>query len=758
MPVSSPRKTALARLAAVTFFMAFSAAFFAAFFAAERNGFADEGEGLQLYQQRVEPLLRKNCFSCHSHDAKKSKGGLVVDLRSALLKGGESGPAIVPGKPDKSLLISAVMYDELKMPPKGKLGNDDIELLKKWIELGAPVAASKLSSTVPRDVTGGVADQLWSLLPIRRPLPPEVSNRDWPLGEIDRFVLKRLEQAELDPVASADKRTLLRRIYFDLIGLPPTPEEMDAFLSDNSPNAYDNVVDDLLNSQHFGERWGRHWMDVIRYADSVGGGANMVFDNAWKYRDWIIKSLNQDMPYDQFLMKQIAGDLLPAEDDKQKTDQIIATGFFAIGRKELPEYDKDKLRMDVIDEQLDTLGKSMLGLSLGCARCHDHKFDPITTMEYYALAGILESTEVVSPPTGGPISTWVTVNLPDKSGSAIAVREAKNVVDAQIRIRGEENNRGEKVVRGFLNALPHTSPPPSKTSSGRLELGQWVAAADNPLTSRVMVNRIWLWLMGKGLVTTPDNFGVRGQLPTHPLLLDSLASKFIDDDWSVKKMVRRIVLSRTYQLSSRVDDDSVKRDPENSLYWRHPRKRLQAEIIRDAMLAASGQIDRTQFGKTLTFGGRLDEGKEKKLNSDPWRRRSVYLPQYREDKQVDIMMAFDGPHPSMVTGQRARTTVPTQALYLLNSPFVMEQATAMADRLLSAKDIDDGERITLAYRIAVGRPPTEKELEQDRDFLKQIESAAAVAASTTDAADNRRQAWMSLCHTILISNEFLFVE
>jgi len=733
-------------------------------------------EDIEFFEKRIRPVLVEHCYQCHSAEAaraKRLKAELRLDSRAGMQRGGASGPAIVPGKPGESLLISALQHEDIQMPPSGKLPDAVVADFVHWIDRGAPDPRVDNAAPTDEKIERGGAREFWSFQrPVRR-APPAVQNHDWPATAIDRFVLARLEAAGLKPAPPADKRALIRRVYCDLIGLPPDPDAVEAFVRDDSPGAFAKVVDRLLASPHFGERWGRHWMDVVRYADSVGGGSNFVFDNAWRYRDWIIQALNADMPYDEFLVQQIAGDLLPAENPQQKRRQIVATGFLAIGRKELPEYDKQKLRMDVVDEQIDTLGKALLGLSLGCARCHDHKFDPIETRDYYALAGIFESTQTLSGKRSGPHSTWVKINLPGSSGQAIAVQEARQKVDSRICIRGDVHRRGEAVPRGFVEVLTtENTPQINRSQSGRLQLARWIAARENPLTARVLVNRIWNWLFGAGLVRSVDNFGTRGELPSHPELLDHLAVQLMDDDWSLKRTIRRIVLSRTYRLSSRFDPQAAAEDPENRLLWRFQRRRLEAEIIRDAMLALGGTLDRRQFGNTLTFTGRLDEGKEKPRGANPGRRRSVYLPRYRETKLSELMQAFDVAHPALVTGDRRVTTVPTQALFLMNSSFVMDQARSTARRLLAQGDLSDEQRLDLAYRLAYARPPSDGEMEQDKAFLDRVERLALLLADgetrrredggqRDQAASLRRvreQAWMNLCQSLLVSNEFLFVE
>ncbi|HEV3026076.1 MAG TPA: DUF1549 and DUF1553 domain-containing protein, partial [Planctomycetota bacterium] len=610
------------------------------------------------------------------------------------------------------------------------------------------------------------------------------------------------------------------------IGLPPTVAELDAFLLDESPDAYERVVDRLLASVHFGERWARHWMDVVRYADSTGFGADYTLDEAWRYRDYLIDAFNHDKPYDDFIREQIAGDLLPSP-------VPVATGFLLVGPKELAEYDKEKLRMDVVDEQLNTIGQAFLGLTFGCARCHDHKFDPIPTADYYALAGILRSTRTIPPGNlSGPISGWNRrlmdptpentkaladwkaqadkartrlVQFRERKGAAaearalertiaqwktratadenevrrlelelakkravlpgsaeeerrldsdmvqalmrpkpdemLAVEDEKHPSDLRIHIRGDSGNLGAPATRGFLGAVAlGDARPVDPRSSGRLQLADWIAHADHPLTARVWVNRIWHYLLGSGIVRTVDNFGARGEMPSHPELLDYLAFRLREEHGSLKRLARQIVLSQVYRRGSRGGST----DPENRLLGRRDRRRLDAEALRDAMLAISGELDPARGGSTMTYTGRLFIPYESSaLPVDPWRRRAVYLPIYRGTAPPDVLEVFDFAPPGLVTGRRASTTVPTQALFLMNSPFVLDRSLAVARILLQRGDLDDRGRVVLLYRKVVGRSPGAAEERRALEFL---------------AGGSREEAWTDLAHTLFSSNEFLFLE
>ncbi|HLY10397.1 MAG TPA: DUF1549 domain-containing protein, partial [Planctomycetota bacterium] len=682
-----------------------------------------------FFEKKVRPVLIERCYSCHSVSSNKHKGGLLLDSRESILKGGDSGAAAVAGDPDKTLILRAVSYsDELRMPPKGRLGGATVADLKEWIRRGLPwphpgeTEAPSSTAEKPRSLP-------WSFQPVR--------NLSSPAYDIDHF-LPPTGQGSAPP---ARRAALLRRVTIDLIGLPPTVEELDAFLRDASPDAFERVVERLLASPHFGERFARHWMDVVRYADSTGFGADYTLDEAWKYRDYLIDAFNQDKPYDVFVREQIAGDLL--------TPPVpVATGFLLVGPKELAEYDKEKLRMDVVDEQLNTIGQAFLGLTFGCARCHDHKFDPIPTADYYALAGILRSTRTIPPGNlSGPISAWnrrlmdpspgqvkaltdwkqeveraraQLVQVRDRKAAVaeartlertlarlkadprpdeeqirrleaelskkkrtvaptpadierleaellrafqrpkpeevLAVEDEKAPADLWIHIRGDVHNRGPVAPRGFLSTIAlEGCRTVDRNSSGRLQLAEWITHPDHPLTARVMVNRLWQHLMGEGLVRTVDNFGLRGEPPSNPELLDYLATRLREKRGSLKAVIREIVLSRAYQRSGR------------SL------RRLDAEVLRDSMLAISGELDGTRGGSTMTYTGRLFVPLESiALPVDPWRRRSVYLPIYRGTTPPDLLEAFDFAPPGMVTGRRASTSVPTQALFLMNSAFVMD--------------------------------------------------------------------------------------
>lgn len=941
-------------------------------------------ESIEFFEKQVRPILVSRCYECHSTEANEVRGGLRLDSRDGWATGGDSGPAIVPENPDESLLIAAVRYgdESTAMPPKGKLPVAEIEILTQWVLRGAPDPRTDSAQPARTEIDLEKGRQHWAYQPVR-PVPvPAVRQSAWPRNDIDRFILARQEAQGLTPTRDATPEVLIRRVYFDLIGLPPSPEEIAAFVSECTAGdptaAYQQLVTQLLASPHFGERWGRHWLDVARYAESLTL-RGFVFTDAWRYRDYVIDSFNQDRPFDQMIREQVAGDLLPADDWQQSRRQVTATAFLAIGNTNLEEQDKAALVMDVVDEQIDTISKAFLAQTVTCARCHDHKFDPIPTADYYALAGILKSTralnhsnvsawiqqplavdaereaelvkqealiqaqedrikqakkslaEIAATPTPAgdsprlkPISLqdlpgivvddaqakrvgeWtssttiatyvgegyihdadagkgtktVTFNpeLPEsgqyevriaypiganratnaavtvfsadgefnislnqrvpgdidgrfqklgryrfeKAGQSfvivsnagtdgvviadavqfipveslvdakekppapvisaappedkeamrkqiaaqiktleaelkqltesgprreriISVREDDTVGDTQIHVRGNVHNLGAKVPRGFLRVLPVQAQfPISSKESGRLQLAQWLAHPENPLPARVMVNRIWHHLFGVGLVRTVDNFGTTGEQPSHPELLDHLATRYREVGMSTKSLIREIVLSRTYQLASETTTDvAAAADPENRLLTRANRRRLDAECIRDAMLLVSGQLDLTPGGPS--YKPNLNSDFEYKHTDT---RRSVYSSWFRNGLP-EVLEAFDIADPSMPTGRRNVSTVATQALFMLNHPWVGEQATAAARKLRAERGLDDVARLDRAFRLTLGRDPTSTEREIS---LKHIQSSAANSPAAQNAA------WANLLQSLFASIDFRYVE
>ena len=955
---------------------------------------ADDAISNEFFEKKIRPVLVKHCHECHSTEAKELKGNLAVDTRDGLRRGGDNGPAVAPNDPDNSFLLRAIRHTEpgYEMPPDGKLTDEEIADFERWIQGGAPDPRDEAQpAPIRREIDLEAGRRFWAFQPLQVSNPPTVNKTAACDSMIDRHVVAQLEAVGLEPAAAADRRTLLRRVYFDLIGLPPTPEEITAFVADPAPNAFEKVVDRLLASPRFGERWGRHWLDVARYADSNGLDQNLTYYDAWRYRDYVVAAFNTDKPFDRFVIEQLAGDLLPYETDAQRTEQLVAAGFLMVGPKQLSERDKEKLRMDTVDEQIDTIGKALLGLTLGCARCHDHKFDPIPTADYYALAGIFRSTRTVSGIKLGNefVSGWTVRPLPidsahaaalvdheakvkavqvrldaakselkklgesgslqpaasslpgivvddvdamrvgdwkdstytpryvgqgyihdDRTGKgqksltyvptipmaglyevrfsytggngrsrkvpftirhaggeetllvnqqdspaiqglfqtlgrfqfdagregsvtisntgtegshvvadavqfipvalldnpagangtkadqplgtadmarrdelaaamkaldeelktlakaapppapqAMAPEDVEDPGDYHVLIRGNHNRLGEVAPRGVIRvALPGAPPHFTAEHSGRLELAQWIASPDNPLTARVIANRVWQHLLGEGLVGSVDNFGELGDRPTHPRLLDYLATQLIARDWSIKALVREIVLTRTYCQSTQGDARAAEIDPENQLLAHAHRRRLEAEVLRDAMLAISGQLDLSHGG---TFVAALPEQAfsnegQSPIDTDAIRLRSVFLPILRSDI-APALAVFDFADPEMVTGRRDTTTVPTQALFLMNSPFVIEQSRAAAVAL-SKLPLTDEQRVDYFYQHAFGHPADSEQIAAALEFLHTRGPASSAAADESSATPDVLSPWVSFCQAVLASTEFRFVE
>ena len=874
----------------------------------------------EFFEMRIRPLLAENCYACHTS---ARKGGLQVDSREGLRHGGNSGPALLPGNSAGSLLIQAVSqtHERLSMPPQGKLADKQIEDLKAWIDAGAVwpeteeavlPAAETASHVVPPEQRA-----FWSFQPLQEASPPEVGDRSWPRAPIDHFILAKLEHEGLEPVPAADKRTLIRRASFDLVGLPPTPEEVETFLADDdSPEAFGRVVDRLLSSPHYGERWGRYWLDLARYSDGmIGAREDAPYPNAHRYRDWVVQAFNQDLPYDRFIKAQLAADLLPSEEQEEL---LAGLGFLVLAPNQ--------------DDLVDVTARSFMALTVGCARCHDHKYDPIPTQDFYSLKGIFASSEVWEYPlveeqivetykkaqekvsdkqdsiqkfiksqseqladillgqtSAYVVAAWkvirgqqpskdaaaeeaqldsevldrwvkylgqtekehpylkdweamlarggsleeasdladrfqdavLTTNLEKKEledrnyvklggakgatdmgtrqyanlefldlqkwylwrdlaaephprgsfrfeGGVVyygseegleidrfltgqwkghldrmrrelkrleeavpeaypflhGYRDLEKPKDLQIAIRGDKDNLGKIAPRRFLHVLSEGVPRNFSQGSGRLELAQAIASAENPLTARVMVNRIWQHHFGQGLVRTASNLGRLGARASHPKLLDYLATRFIQSGWSIKALHREIMLSATYTLSSQHQEENAEKDPDNRLLWRaNLIQRLDAEALRDTILAVSGKLDRTLGGPSAVL-------------DDDLRRRTLYTVVSRTKPDPTLAM-FDFPNPNSHSAGRSITVGPMQRLYFLNSSFVMDQATALAERL--KKEVPDGTqpRIQRAYALLYGRTPTATEVQLGLDYLQKGE-----------------EAWPQYAQVLLASSEF----
>ncbi len=786
-------------------------------------------EQTKFFETKIRPVLMTSCAKCHSKTAEKLKASLLVDSRDALRKGGDTGPAVVPGKPEESLLLTAIRYtdESLQMPPKNPLPKEVIADFETWIKMGAPdprnneAGANANGSTGAKSKTASAttASQFWSFQPPKLAKPPAVKDAAWPKTDIDRFLLAALEATGQKPVADADRQVLLRRVSFDLVGLPPSPEEVAAFLADQSLDAFKKVVDGLLASPRFGERWGRHWLDVARFAES-SGKANMMYPNAWRYRDWVIASLNADKPFDAFVREQIAGDLLPAKDDRSRAAQLIATGFLALGSKTHNTQNRQQFMLDLADEQIDVTGQAFLGLTIACARCHDHKFDPVSQRDYYALSGIFQSSQTcygTLPGVVQNVNPSPLITLPGGSGApsplpkltperraalakqvaelveardaltaegnftmkglrtrtllamsrfrlasyqsdgtprplAMGMQERFEPQDSPLYTRGELESPGEIVPRGRVHLAGEQPAATVAQGSGRLELANWLASRNNPLTARVLVNRVWLHLFGRGLVATPDNFGAAGQPPSHPELLDSLAVTFMKRNWSIKDLIRQIVLSRAYQLSSRHDPRNFESDPDNTLVWRMSKKRLEAEAIRDAVLSASGGlILEPPVGSPVALAGEGVAGPNRRFNQDGQDlHRAVFLPVVR-DQVPDSLALFDFADPSLVTGDRSSTSGPSQALFLLNNPFIIRQADAAAERL-RAGGKDDEARVKLAYLRFLSRSPSDAETARACEFIKSFPEPKL------GGGRRERAAWTAFCQALYATAEFRYVD
>lgn len=1004
-----------------------------------------------LFENQIRPLLVENCIKCHGD--KKAESSLRLDSRAALMQGGDNGPAIKPGNPKESLLVLVVSHqNDIEMPPEGELSGDQVAVLEKWIEAGAPWPGEGATASPRKSRSGpptGEERKFWSFQPIADSPVPEVADTGWPLTPVDRFILARLEAKQIKPVASTDKHTLLRRVTFDLTGLPPTPGEIEAFVTDTSPDALSKVVERLLASPAYGERWSRHWLDVVRYADTAGETADYPVREAWKYRNYVIKSFNEDKPYDQFVREQVAGDLLAAESPPEKfAERVTATGFLAISRRF--GFDSINYHHLTIQDTIDTTGQAFLGLSLGCARCHDHKYDPVSAADYYALYGIFASTKYAFPgdestkrpadfpaliptteaaaqkqkydeqlaafdarlkaleeekksasaelsshvefdgnfelqtpdkppgkpwtflegtlvqtaaqspfenvyrggavglafpnnaannamgqavsPTRTPADTpllyfnadfrntpspqggdgsyrfylghgpgqsaavelfanrqsffvrngaaiqeirrieegqWYNVqlvlNLKDRTftgavgkpgdvtpfngktffpawdgtvdyffvdgfghiGGVKPAHEVDNIAirteamkpvaektddavpveaiaawknrseelqnritqidketgetnqkkqslleagpyeiayavaegapqNVKIQKRGEPTRPGDEVPRRWLELFGGDLLPAEETGSGRRQLADWLTRADNPLTARVIVNRIWQHHFGQGIVPTENDFGIRGTAPTHPELLDWLARRFMESGWSIKSLHRQIIASRVYQLSSRNDAAAVNVDPGNTLLWRFNRRRLDAEELRDALLVLGGKLDHAPgeghpfppmptwgFSQHGPFAAVYDTNK-----------RSVYLMTQRL-KRHPYLALFDGADTNASTAHRAVTTVPTQALFVMNDPLMHEQAAGFARQLLGATS-DAAERVKLAFRLAYGREATAEEVADESSFVESYRQKLAATGLPAEKLDEL--AWSAFARTLLASNEFVFVD
>ena len=913
---------------------------------------ASEAEGLEFFEKHVRPLLSSKCQACHN--AQLKSGNIDLSGVEGFVKARDEAALISADGPESSRLLAIVGYEtRVKMPPGGKLAAEEISVLRDWVLRGAPWPGAERREAMISDGAHGTFTQeqrnYWAFQPLSKAAPPAVGKPDWARNAIDRFVLASLEREGLEPAPPAEKLTWLRRATFDLTGLPPSPEEATGFLEDESPGAYEKVVERLLASPLYGQRWGRHWLDVARYADSTGNDEDHRYPYAWKYRDYVIEAFNDDMPYDRFLREQIAGDLLPAENGSEINQRaVIATGLLALGPKAIAQQDKKRMLYDVYDEQIEVVSKAMLGLTVACARCHDHKFDPILTKDYYSLAGIFASTrsfkdaeshvarlllkplvpqeqyesylaeqtviknkrielaniadievehyidsvsgriadymlgareayeDGIEPghiagnrnldarqlekwigylrPTDTPraqLAEWreampaqragvaagyqerfektleewhFTIrrwrrgairaikegNMPprpkprfqagkdrfffdvyqakeapfrfegeerdrilkpetraaiDRLKSEVAELEARAMpeppmanaveegrsVDQRVFVRGDHNAEGEPAPKVFPAIIAGFDQEPVREGSGRLELANWIASPANPLTARVMANRIWQKHFGEGIVRTPSNFGKLGSPPTHPQLLDWLAATFVEDGWSIKKMHRRIMLSKAYAMSSQASEAAAHADPENLWLSHFNRRRLDVEEVRDGMLTIDNSIDFTMGGTLQSGFGTDSENSSDRLSVDPTasKRRMVYIPLRRANLPT-MLNLFDFGDAVTSIGKRPVTNVAPQALFMMNSEFVAERAGNLADQLLATAGWSQADRIREAYMRVLSREPNASELDGAMSYVTRFASRSEEASA--------RDAWQSYCRILLASNDFIYVD
>jgi mono/diheme cytochrome c family protein len=761
-------------------------------------------EQITWFENRVRPLLAQHCFECHSSDAKTTRAGLKLDSRAAVLKGGDTGPAIVPERPDESLLLQAIRWQGLEMPPAGKLNPQDIEVLVEWVRQGAPWPDTASASTAERSWDfNQLRGEHWAWQSIQRPAVPPVQNATWIANPIDSFILQKLEANGLQPAAPASPRVLLRRLSLDLIGLPPTPAQLQEFeeaVAVNRQAAVDAAIDRLLAQPQYGERWGRFWLDVARYSDGFGGFLDgAALPHAWRYRDWVVRALNHDLPINEFLRLQISGDLATPP-------QPEATGFLALG----PTYVSDggdpdaiaQARAETLDDRVDTLTRGLLGLTVSCARCHDHKFDPIPQLDYYSIAGIFNNTENREAPIV-PAEVVQAFHNHQQQLKQVQdrIRGRKEIADQQKRPLDEAEAAAQKADEEMLSQLQANSPSPLPVAhvlaesgaadmplairgnlrkpgpvaprrmlrilesddvpftsgSGRTQLADSIVDRRNPLTARVLVNRIWLQHFGQGLVRTPGNFGKLGQLPTHPELLDWLAAELHDGPapWSLKHLHRLILRSSAWQMASSMNAAAFAVDADNRLLWRMNPRRMDVEAWRDAMLAATGELDLAPGGPPV----------ESLLNTP---RRTLYAAVSRNGDRYasdSFLRLFDFPLPRATSEGRGTSVVPQQSLFLMNSEFMAARSRALAARL-EREVADDTGRIDLACRLLFGRPAEAADQQLGQEFLAEARAAAAnvegAAGQQTNSSPSTLQQpltpWQQYAQVLLSCSEFMHIE
>jgi cytochrome c553 len=743
--------------------------------AADRPPTAGE---VQLFESKIRPILVGTCIKCHGE--KKQRGGLRLDSRAALLAGGDRGPAVRPGHPEDSLLVKAIGHaDELKMPPDRRLPAAQIADLTRWVQMGAPWPEVESPTTTIRRGEFKITDRdraHWAFQPVRRPPLPTVKDGSWASNPVDAFVLARLEARGLRPNPPAPRRELARRLYYDLTGLPPTPQEVEAFVHDPSPGAYEALVERLLSSPHYGEKWGRHWLDLVRFAETNSYERDNPKPHAWRYRDYVLRSFNQDQPYDRFVREQLAGDELP----DGGTDGLIATGYYRLGIWDDEPSDAEQARFDGLDDIVATTGQVFLGLTFDCARCHDHKLDPIPQKDYYRLlaffhninhyrnGGPTDEATLIPPPADTDPEPPVKAEPRPKvqkvrTPACLCVSEAgPRAPETFVMLRGNPHVRGDKVAPAFPEILGAAavvvpSPPPGAHSTGRRRvLADWIAAPDNPLTARVMANRVWQYHFGRGLVRSPNNFGLQGDRPTHPELLDWLAAELVSKGWRLKPLHRLILTSRAYRMSSRAQPEALAADPANDLFWRFDMRRLTAEEVRDSILAISGTLNPKMYGPGIypelpdeVLAGQSMRGYGwGKSPPQEQARRSVYI-HVKRSLLTPILESFDMAETDRSTAVRFATTQPGQALGLLNSDFLNRQAAALAVRVRREAGGDPARQVRLTLALATARPATEEEVARGLRFLREVQTEDGASAEA---------ALRCFCLMVLNLNEFVYLD
>jgi len=748
---------------------------------------ASDSQKIEFFESRIRPILVKHCYECHSKSSTKLAAGLRLDSRAAIMRGGDSGSAIVSGNANESLLIQSVRYEANEMPPNQQLDAASIKALEQWVEWGAPWPEEDTHDVMAPEegYDWPELQRHWAWQPLRRPIPPKISRMALIKNPIDQFVVSRLAENSLRQPAPAATATLVRRSFLDLLGIPPSPTELSLWVTaiDRTPGKRDMqfslMIDELLERPQYGERWGRHWLDVARYSDTGGWTQdNRSHPFAWRYRDWVVSAFNADMPYDQFVTSQIAG-------DHMDTESAIGTGFFALG----PSYSSDggdpesiaQAKSETLDDRVDTFSRAFLGLTVSCARCHDHKFDPIPTQDYYSIAGIFNNSRETETPLvdveiqkayhahqgkiraaqdkvkqlqkipkdekrepteqeKAEIQSWqekttaLKATAPAKYDFAHTIHDSGSS-DMKIALRGNLLKSGEVAPRRFLRIVEGSKRDHFKQGSGRIQLAKAVVAPSNPLTARVIVNRIWMNHFGNALVRTPSNFGILGEAPSHPKLLDWLAVEFIESGWSIKSMHRKIMNSATYQSSSEFDQRAFESDGDNRLLWRMQPRRMDVETWRDSLLAVTGELDMTLGGPSI----------DRIVDS---RRRTLYAKVSRNEPKGsdEFLRLFDFPIPRASAAKRTSNVLPQQFLFMMNSPFMLQRATALSI-LLQRKESTDEARVNLAYSLLHGRAPTAQEREISHQFL-------TAQPSTTQSLDR----WQQYCQAMLSANEFMYIR